>query len=345
MEIRKNNVTVKRYDASDYQRWNAFVKEAKNELFMFDRNYMDYHSDRFRDHSLMFFKEDELVAVFPANEKDGVLLSHEGLTYGGMITNNAMRQAMMLDCFAVLKEHCMEQSIDSVLYKTIPAFYHKEPAEEDTYALFFYGADIEKIEAATLLDLSRPVEMSKLRRRQINKAQKENVTVSLDDSPGAYDYFLHMQNEVLEKYHGARAVHTGEEMYLLHSRFPNNIHLFTAKQNGELLGGSVIYSYDNVIHTQYLCANDKARDIGALDAVIGELIKKYQGSRRWLDFGKSTENGGHLLNMGLIHQKEGFGGRTNVYSTWKWNLSWGGKKIVCSAFFFSQNGNKRGRAA
>lgn len=321
MEIPKKDITVKRYKSVDYEQWNTYVKNAKNGLFMFDRKYMDYHSDRFQDHSLMFFKGAELVAVFPANEKDGRLFSHGGLTYGGMITDKTMRQAEMLDCFVVLKEYCMAQSICSVLYKTIPAFYHKAPAEEDVYALFYYGASIEKIEAATLLDLHQPVGMSKLRKRQINRAQKEGVTVSLDNSPGVYDHFMRLQSEVLERHHGVCAVHTGEEMFLLHSRFPNNIHLFTAKQDEELLGGTIVYIYDDVIHTQYLCANDKARDIGALDAVIGELIINYQGSKRWLDFGISTENEGHLLNKGLIHQKEGFGGRTNVYSTWNWNFS------------------------
>lgn len=322
----QKNMVIKRYEAGDHERWNDYVKKAKNGLFMFDRNYMDYHSDRFRDHSLLFFKDNELVSVFPANEKDGILFSHGGLTYGGMITDNDMRQSMMLDCFAAMQEYCTELSISSVIYKAVPVFYHKVPAEEDIYALFYYGARIEKIEATTLLDLHQPIAMSKLRKRQINKAKKENIRVSLDDSLQTYHYFLCLQNEVLEKCHGVKVAHTGEEMYLLHSRFPDNIHLFTARQDEKLLGGTIIYSYDNVIHTQYLCANDKAKEIGALDAVIGEVIQRYQGTKRWLDFGISTENGGYFLNMGLIHQKEGFGGRTSVYSTWQWNFCGGVKE-------------------
>ena len=48
---------------SDFSLWNAFVASAKNSLFMHDRNFMDYHADRFLDNSLMFFDDDELLAL------------------------------------------------------------------------------------------------------------------------------------------------------------------------------------------------------------------------------------------------------------------------------------------
>ena len=46
---------------------------------------MDYHNDRFKDHSLMVFKDDKLIALLPANIVDFNLRSHQGLTYGGFL--------------------------------------------------------------------------------------------------------------------------------------------------------------------------------------------------------------------------------------------------------------------
>ena len=69
-----------------------------------------------------------------------------------------------------------------------------------------------------------------------------------------------------------------------------------------------------------MAANEIAREIGALDLAVSAVIEKYRDSKRWLDFGISTENGGRYLNDGLISQKEGFGGRTNVYEMWKLNI-------------------------
>ena len=96
-------ITVKRYEARDKEAWDRFVRASKNHLFMFERDYMDYHRDRFFDHSLMFYREDELIAVLPACEKDCVLFSHAGLTYGGFITNEKMKQHIMNECFEELK--------------------------------------------------------------------------------------------------------------------------------------------------------------------------------------------------------------------------------------------------
>jgi len=38
-------------------RWNEFVKNAKNSHFFFQREYMEYHSDRFQDFSLIVLDE------------------------------------------------------------------------------------------------------------------------------------------------------------------------------------------------------------------------------------------------------------------------------------------------
>ncbi|MCR4692072.1 MAG: GNAT family N-acetyltransferase [Lachnospiraceae bacterium] len=284
---------------------------------MFDREYMDYHSDRFIDHSLMFYRDGKPVALLPANEKDSRLQSHGGLTYGGMIVGSDMRQTVMLECFLELKAYCMDNGISGIFYKTIPDIFHTQPAEEEIYALYRFGAVPKKVEASTAINLENPLRLSDLRKRQIKKARKEGVEILIDDSPETFHRFMKMQDAVLSERHGVHAVHTGDEMQLLHERFPDRIHLFAARKDNELLGGSIVFVYDTVVHTQYLCANEEAKRTGALDAAVDTIIRHYQGKKKWLDFGISTENNGYVLNEGLIAQKEGFGGRTIVYRSWE----------------------------
>ena len=85
---------VKTYEASLKEDWNRFVENAKNSTFLFNRNYMDYHADRFQDMSLMVYRKGKLYALLPANRKSDVLYSHQGLTYGGLILSN---KATVLD--------------------------------------------------------------------------------------------------------------------------------------------------------------------------------------------------------------------------------------------------------
>lgn len=313
-------IAVKRYSDEMRNNWNQFNADSKNPLFMFDRNYMEYHKDRFLDHSLMFYDEDDLVALLPASEKDNVLISHGGLTYGGFITSNKMKQHTMLDCFTALMSYARDNGIREIDYKLIPHVYHVQPAEEDRYALYVNHAELAKIEASTVVNLTVPLKMPKGRKAQISRAKREGVVIEERTTLADFNQFIDLENGVLESKHDTHAVHTGAELDLLHSRFPENIHLFAAIKNNEMIAGTVIFEYGQTVYTQYMAANDQAREIGALDLTISHVIEQYRASKLWLDFGISTEDAGKVLNEGLISQKEGFGGRTNTYEMWKINL-------------------------
>ncbi len=309
-------MTIKKYSESDKEIWNAFLNKSKNGIFMFNRNFMEYHKDRFTDNSLLFYNENKLISIMPANIKDGILTSHGGLTYGGFITSNDMKQHYMNDCFSSLKEYAIKNNIKEIIYKHIPHIYHKQPAEEDLYSLYYNSAQILKIEASTVLDLQNPLKMPKGRKAQITRARREGVLINESND---FDTFINLENQVLKR-HETKAVHTSQELSLLNSFFPENIKLFGAFYNGHLIAGTILFIYENSIHTQYMAANEFAREIGALDLTIAYVIEKYKETKKWLDFGISTEDSGKYLNEGLISQKEGFGGRTDIYQTWKINV-------------------------
>ena len=284
---------------------------------MFNRDYMDYHKDRFTDHSLMFFDDDKLIAILPMSQHENVFISHGGLTYGGFISDSKMKQHKMNDCFDELMKYAGLHGIIKIRYKVIPHIYHSQPAEEDRYALYANGGRLITVDASTYLNLAQPLNMPKGRKAQISRARRENVIIEQLDDLNSYNEFIALENEVLEERHNTHAVHTAQELKMLHDIFPDNIHLFCAIKDGNIIAGTVIYEYEQVVHTQYMAANDEARQIGALDLAISTVIGKYKENKKWLDFGISTEHDRVFLNEGLISQKEGFGGRTGVYEIWE----------------------------
>lgn len=310
-------IGIKRYSDEDKITWNIFNRTSKNYLFMFDRDYMDYHRDRFMDHSLMFFADENLIALLPMNERNGILYSHGGLTYGGFITNEKMKQHTMMECFDALISYAKEQGIKKILYKLIPHIYHSQPAEEDRFALYANNALLTTVDASTYLNLKNPLKMPKGRKAQISRARREGVIIEQLDQLHDYERFILLENDILNERHNTKAVHTGSELKLLHDYFPNNIQLFAAIKDEIMIAGTVVYVYDNVVHTQYMAANEEARRIGALDLAISTVIEKYKESKDWIDFGISTEHDRIYLNEGLISQKESFGGRTGVYEIWE----------------------------
>ena len=76
---------IKKYHKNDYKIWNEFIAHAKNATFLFHRDFVEYHQDRFEDFSLLVFEDEKLKAVLPANIKENLVYSHQGLTYGGLV--------------------------------------------------------------------------------------------------------------------------------------------------------------------------------------------------------------------------------------------------------------------
>ncbi|MCK9337370.1 MAG: GNAT family N-acetyltransferase [Arcobacteraceae bacterium] len=291
--------------------WNEFVKNAKNSHFLFHRDYMEYHSDRFEDFSLMIFDDAEkLITILPANIKEDTLYSHQGLTFGGFLVDDKMKTETMVEIFQALQIFIKSQNIKKLVYKCIPYIYHIKPSEEDRYALFRHDAKLIRRDVTSTIDLTEEVRYSKGRKWTINKAQKEAIeTFESDD----YGTFWELLISVLESNHEAKPVHTLEEIQKLARLFPKNIRLFVAKKNKQIVSGALIYENKNIVHTQYLANSELGREIGALDLLINYLIKDVYKNKKYFDFGISNENAGRYLNNGLIAQKEGFGARAVVH--------------------------------
>ena len=178
----------------------------------------------------MFYDDDKLLAIFPASINDNVLNSHGGLTYGGFISCNDMKQHHMNDCFNALKDYSSQNGIREIIYKQIPHIYHKQPAEEDLYSLYFNGAEIHKIEPSTVVDLKHPLKMPKGRKAQIGRAKREGVIIQETDD---FEQFIMLENQVLER-HETKAVHSAEELHLLQGYFPDGIKLISAYYQNEM---------------------------------------------------------------------------------------------------------------
>lgn len=309
---------IRRYRREDKELWNSFVNKARNATFLFDRNYMDYHADRFDDNSFMFYHKGKLKAVLPANVAGDTLYSHQGLTYGGLLLDKKATVEDVLECFDSLNSWLRENGISKVVYKALPWIYQQYPSEEDLYALTWKcKAQLISRNIASTIVIDNKLKFAESRKSGIRKALSLNIEVGESND---VDDFWHVLEDNLGNRYNAKPVHTSSEMKLLMSRFPNNIRLYVAKMNGEIVGGTLIYVTPQVVHTQYISASVEGKKHGALDLLFDYIINKVYANCRYFDFGKSTEQGGAYLNEPLIFQKEGFGGRGVCYDWYQWKL-------------------------
>ena len=309
---------IVRYTADKAEEWNKFVAESKNGTFLFDRHYMDYHSDRFEDYSLMFYRDGGLYALLPANREDNILWSHRGLTYGGIILNTESTAARIQQLFRELNDYLRADGFIKVVYKPVPHIFHRIPSEEDIYSLFSVcdAKLIDRSISSTLI-LQYPLKWHRDRRYGINKAKAHDVTV--DESQDLKGFWEVLTFNLRNKYDSC-PVHSLEEIELLHDRFPQQIRLFTASKDGKVLGGTVLYITSTVVHTQYISANLEGKQWRVIDALFDYLLHECDWQQRYFDFGTSNEEDGRILVEPLIYQKEGFGGRGICYDWYEWTL-------------------------
>lgn len=322
---------IQRYSTDRLTEWDAMVEGAKNGTFLFRRAYMDYHADRFCDHSLMYYSDKgRLLAIMPANEvtttdsqgnSTKALCSHQGLTYGGLVLSPKTHISEVGEMMELTMAYLREHGFSLWRYKQVPTVYHRMPADEDEYWLWRMGARMTECNMMTAIDLREALTtLSSRKQTYCNRLRRDGFTI---DADAPMEAFWPLLSRNLEERFGARPVHSLEEIKLLQGRFPQNIRCCTVKDpTGTVVAGTVLFITDSVVRTQYISASHEGKRCNALDYLMLSLTDTCREREcHYLEFGTSMAEDGTSLNSGLILQKEGFGGRAIACRTWEVTLS------------------------
>ncbi len=269
---------------------------------------MDYHSDRFEDHSIMVFKGESVLAVLPANIAEGEVHSHQGLTYGGLILSKKEKLNSTLEIFREVLKFLSSEGIAKLHIKLVPSIYHELPADELEYLLFITEATITRVDVSSTIEKSGKLKIQSNRIEGVKKAEKNGLEIREEAIFEAFWNEILIPN--LEKRHEAKPVHTVEEIELLASRFPKNIRQFNVYKGDQIVAGTTVFEMETACHVQYISGNDDKQQLGSLDFLFEYLINKRFAEKKYFDFGISNENQGRNINKGLLYWKETFGGRS-----------------------------------
>ncbi len=315
-----NSIIILRYDASMAAMWDETARHSRNATFLHQRGYMDYHSDRFADCSLVAMSGGKPVALLPACIDGDTLYSHRGLTYGGwLVPLKHFDASVMVEVMDAAVQWMRLNGIKHLVYKQVPHIYHRYPCEEDVYALFRHHAALAEVNISTAIDLDSPLPLDRGNKSGANAARKAGIAAGpSEDWPG----YWQLLSSLLDERYGTRPVHTLDEMLMLRGRFPEHIKLYTATLDGELLAGVVMYLSRPVAHCQYIGASARGKERKALTLLFDHLINEYKAAEgyRYFDFGISNEDHGRYLNEGLVRQKSRLGGRGIAYCTYQIDL-------------------------
>jgi hypothetical protein len=303
---------VTKFEPADSERWDRFVLGSPNGTFLHTRRYLGYHRDRFTDESLLVTTSTGmLVAVLPAaaapDRSTPTVVTHPGITFGGLVYDDRLRGERLVQALAGVLESLADRGFTSLDYRPVPAFARRALGDEDVYAAFRLGAERISCHLSAVVDVAHRRAIDAKKRNMLRKAQRSGITLH-DGVDRLSAYWALLTRELGARY-AATPVHSLPEITELAGLFPDAIQLRVAEVDGVAVAGALTYRYrEDVIHTQYLAADESGRNTSALELVCDSILgEASEHAVRYVSFGPSTHEEGHILNDSLYRFKHSFG--------------------------------------
>ena len=315
-----SEIEVIRYNDSFKEKWDKFVlNNSVNGSFLQSRIFLEYHKDRFVDHSLLFMRGgSQIVGVCPACEKieEGkkCFYSHIGSTFGGIIIGkeyyNLTNAIGIMDA---ADEYLKNNGFEYAMFKSQNEIFSSRNNNLIDYMFYHHGySNYDELSFAinlkTLPNNDVLMNMNSKTRNLYKKSLENNLVLKEVNTKEEIAIFYQILCKSLEKY-GTKPVHSLEELYELYfDRLPNNIKFYLVYFEDKAVSGSMVFLINDVFHTQYLAADPEYLFVKPMDFMDTSLILLAQKEgKHYFSFGISTEEHGKYLNENLARFKEGFG--------------------------------------
>ncbi|WP_442845336.1 GNAT family N-acetyltransferase [Leeuwenhoekiella sp. H156] len=319
-------ISVTKYTPDYKSRWDRFVtslmgsknKGVKNTSFLFSRAFIAYHGERFEDHSLLFFKDEKVIAVLPANREGANLYSHQGLTYGALVLEKGIAFAETKQVVEALLQYLKTERFQHFQIKFIPQFYIQQPAYELEHLLLEAGAQVVRSQLNFGIDYNRPYFIHATKERRARQAEDRGLRYAEADFAGFWNGVL--KPRLAAKF-DTEPVHSLGEIELLQKQFPYNIKQINCYQGETLLAGVTLFLTEDVVKSQYGATTPEGEKLRAMDFLFVNLIQDYKDAGyRFFDMGTVQGSRDEAYNFGLIKQKEELGAQVYLQHTLKLDL-------------------------
>ena len=314
-------IVIKKYDELDCSDWDSFVKSSNNGTIFQKRKFLNYHLTRqFNDFSLIFTKNNKIIALFPAAEmiEKGIrtLYSHPGSSYGGLVLKKNASFEIINYLINTLDSYLIKNNFKKIFLINSPDLYWNDHDASLDYLLLWnsYKAKETYISHAVNLKNYQNVRnlLSKRKKRYIENDQfLKNLNFrSIKTKQELKDFYRIL--ELTKKQFHAKPTHSLQELQLITNLFPKEIEVFVSIINNQVMGGVVIFHVNaktSLIFYNAIDMNMKASQLSSFQLYNCLKICKNRGSL-YMDLGVSQkpESKNPLEpKFSLIKFKESFG--------------------------------------
>ena len=302
------------YTSSFESSWENFVSKANNGTLFHFRKFLKYHPpDRFEDHSLVFKKENKVIALLPAairrDEGKSVLVSHPGASYGGLITQFHLGLRDVFDIVESFLSYVQAQAFARVEVTPPPHIYFHRPSHYLDFALIKNGFAYKKREISSVIPLTfKADEVLQTFIPEARTAVRRGYKLGVSVKPSSdFHAFYEILKSNLQLRHNVKPAHSLDELLLLKNIFPEEIQLLAAFVEKTMVAGVVTFACNRrVILAFYISHREDYQKFRGVNCLFDYIIRwSIEHGFACLDFGIFTVN--MDPNWGLGKFKESFG--------------------------------------
>lgn len=335
-----SKINLVKYDDKYFDEYEKFIENSINGTIFHERKFISYHpSDRFNDCSLMIYKGEKLIGIFPAAilEKNNIkiLKSHPGTSYGGLVLKDNLPYSHIDEIFDSIELFCRENNIKFIEFRHSPRIFLNNPLDQVEFVLLHRNYIREAEELSTCYNLENIKYLnekeyldyynnnSKTKVKQnIKKAISYNLTFKFISDENEINEFYFILENNLKKY-STKPVHSLDEIKKLFELYPNRIKIPVVEYENKIIGGFLIFNINkNGWHIFYSALDYENLKYKPIHYCLFKLKKHLSElSFKYLNYGISTENSGKYINHSLLSFKESFNGLGVIRTYWQKELN------------------------
>jgi hypothetical protein len=292
--------------------WDAYVENADNGTLFHTRKFLSYHrQSKFIDASLIFRKKERIIALLPAALKETggekVFFSHPGASWGGLVWQEPLKYSETKEICEKVTAFAQSLKCHRIEITLSPLIYQKTPNDYLSFVLLQLGYIYGKRELSNVINLDsidlQTLLNNKSVKQGVNQTKRLNIEIEKDSDD--WESFYELLRILLEK-KGKKPTHSLADLRMLKRMFPKDILLWTAYEDGKLVGGRCNWRVQKGIWLFFYSACiEKYRSKRVITRLYYESICDFiREKAHYVDMGTSSIN--MEVNDGLISFKENF---------------------------------------
>jgi Acetyltransferase (GNAT) domain len=319
-----NEWKIRPYCPDDAAAWKAVLANSNNGTLFHDLDFLDYHPPgKYDFRHLIASRENCIEALVPgALSEDGIFVSTAGASIGGPAVKKSITAGACLHLVEALQLYSKSAGWRGMEITVPPPIYHDEPDQKIEFALYQNGFELADRSMPLLVPLDQKGDghyqrLFRQSQRSYVRACRQKGVIVTEAGVEALGEFLELFAETYDRLQ-ALPTHTRQDMETLFSRIPARLRIWSAKLEGKMIAGVLLFILNQKICTTfYICDCASHREFHGVTVLLAELADVLaRRGFRYLDLGPSASS--THFNNGVVNFKESLGARAFCRDRWRW---------------------------